>query len=169
MAWPRMSANLRHGFFPVLDIRQRLLLKLQFVRKVVEARRVVAAVPDERTVGLIGVDQDQQILDLTGQPPLLGLVDVLTQVRHGGVRLVRGRVQAVELVFPEAAEDKVRLRHQPEFERVADVAELMANLSLSSTNTRPSEVRAASWHTSSTCLRSLPSLISWPNCGCLGY
>ena len=71
----------RHRLFPVLDIRQRLLLKLQFVREGRRGPCVVASVPDERSVGLIGVDQDQEILDLTGQPALVGVIDALPQVR----------------------------------------------------------------------------------------
>ena len=56
-----------HRLFPVLEVGEGLFLKLQFVGQVVKARRVVAAVPHERAVGLVGVDQDQQVLDLTGQ------------------------------------------------------------------------------------------------------
>ena len=80
----------RHRLLPVLQVGEGLLLKLQFVGQVVQGRRVVAAVAHERAVGLVGVDQDQQVLDLTGQAPLLRLVHPPPQVRRRGVRLLRG-------------------------------------------------------------------------------
>ena len=64
----------RHGLLPVLEIGQRLFPKLQFVGQAGEVRRIVGAVPHERAVRLVGVDHDQQVLDLAGQAALLGLI-----------------------------------------------------------------------------------------------
>ena len=71
-----------HRFVPVLQVGQRLLPELQFIRHVVEAGRVIAAVPHERTIRLIGVDQNQQVLHFLRQTPFIGLIGPPSQVRR---------------------------------------------------------------------------------------
>ena len=124
---PHDVGNTGHALFPIPKIGESLLLKLQFVGQVVQARRVVAAEPHERAVGLVGVHQDQQVLDLTRKPPLLRLVHPPPQVRRCGMRLVGRRQQPIEVILPVAPQHEVRLRHLTQFERVADVPQLLAD------------------------------------------
>ena len=104
------------GRGPRLLERQLLFAQLDVVGQIVELRRPRASVPPEREIGLVRVDQDDQVRGGFRKAHARRLVDRLAELRDG-----QRLGQPLEVAEPVAAEDEMGLSHLAEPQRDGDL------------------------------------------------
>ncbi len=116
-----MDPALSRAVSPLLFGRKLLFPKHAEVADITERRVVRRTVNGKRTVCLLSVDQDDQILSFRRKPHRLGLVNPPSQLSDldGRARLCR---LSVEMILPVMSQDEVgRVEgHLPELEWVGD-------------------------------------------------